>query len=377
MRIAFVTETWRPSLDGVVTRLRHTVTELVRRGHAVLVVAPTQGPPVPGAVQVRTRAVVVPLIDFRRRWGLPDRRVQGVVRAFAPDVVHVVSPVLMGTWAVRQLVGAHPLVASLHTDLSAYASRYHLRTARPLIRRLNEAAYRQADLALATSPTGLDLLRDLGVANASIWPPGVDRNVFCAAGAVPFPRGAGERGEVLEVACIGRLAKEKGYDVLRPVNEPGLPGERGLHLTFVGDGPDRNRLRRVFAGTPTTFLGRLEGHQLARAYRSADVVAFTSTTDTVGLVLLEAVALGRPVAAVDTRATRDTLGDYPRARLVAQGAGAEDWRAALRSAAASDAGTTTDEVSSSDGVVSWADATGVLLAAYADVLARRGALVRS
>ena len=126
MRIALVTETWRPSLDGVVSRLGATVTELVRRGHAVLVVAPTSGSPLPGVVEQRTRAVVVPMIDARRRWGLPDGRVPGLVRAFAPDVVHVVNPVLMGTWAVRQLADRHPLVVSLHTDLDAYASRYHL-----------------------------------------------------------------------------------------------------------------------------------------------------------------------------------------------------------------------------------------------------------
>lgn len=119
MRIAVVTETWRPSVDGVVTRLDHTVTELVRRGHDVLVVAPTRGAETAGVVQERTRGFVVPLIDRRRRWGLPDPRVPTVVRAFAPDVVHLVSPVLMGTWAVRQLVTGFPLVASLHTDLSA------------------------------------------------------------------------------------------------------------------------------------------------------------------------------------------------------------------------------------------------------------------
>lgn len=265
MRIALVTETWRPSLDGVVTRLDHTVTELVRRGHNVLVLAPTEGPALAGVVQQRTRGFVVPFIDLRRRWGLPDPRLTGVVRAFAPDVVHVVNPVLMGTWAVRQLIGAHPLVVSLHTDMHAYASRYHLRATRPLLRLLNEAAYRQVDLALATSRTGLDLLADLGVTNASIWSPGVDRAVFSGDGCGPPERRADDGGRALEVLCVGRLAREKGYDVLRPVLEPGSAVAPRIRLTFVSDGPDRRRLHRVFRGTPTTFVGRVTGPPLARA----------------------------------------------------------------------------------------------------------------
>jgi glycosyltransferase involved in cell wall biosynthesis len=366
MRVALVTETWQPCLDGVVTRLSHTVDELVARGHQVLVVAPTTSGPLAGVVQARTRGFVVPFIDLRRRWGLPDGRVPEIVRSFAPDVVHVVSPVLMGTWAVRQLVAEVPLVVSLHTDLDAYASRYHLGFTRPLLRRLNRAAYRPADLALATSPTGVDLLAGLGVANASIWPPAVDRKVFTGDDPAPAGRSARDLERVLDVVCVGRLAREKHYDVLRPVVGPGDPGDPGapeVRLTFVGEGPDRRRLRRVFAGTQTTFLGRVHGDPLAQAYRAADVVAFTSTTDTVGLVLLEAAALGRPVVAVDTRASRDTLAGYPRARLVAPDASAQEWRTALSSAAC----TTPTTAGTSPG---WGEATDVLLRSYDELLAR-------
>jgi glycosyltransferase involved in cell wall biosynthesis len=370
MRVAFVTETWQPCLDGVVTRLSHTVTELVARGHDVLVVAPTRGMPLAGVVQERTRGFVVPFIDPRRRWGLPDSRVTRTLRSFAPDVVHVVNPALMGTWAVRRLAGHLPLVASLHTDLDAYAARYHLGVTRPLLRRLNQAAYRQVDLALATSPTGSDLLAALGVTNRSIWPPAVDRGVFSADEPVPTERSAAEHDRTLEVVCVGRLAREKHYDVLRPVVDPGpAPGPQ-VRLTFVGDGPDRGRLRQVFAGTPTSFVGRVDGPPLAHAYRAADVVAFTSTTETVGLVLLEAAALGRPVVAVDTRASRDTLADYPRARFVAPDASVDEWRAALRSAARTPATT-------AHAGLGWDGATDVLLEAYARVLARRPSAVRS
>jgi glycosyltransferase involved in cell wall biosynthesis len=362
MRVALVTESWHPSLDGVVTRLDHTVTDLVRRGHHVLVVAPTTGPAEPSFAQARTRGFVVPFIDRRRRWGLPDPRVARVVRDFAPEVVHVVNPVLMGTSAIRRLAGELPLVVSLHTDLNAYASRYHLGATRPILRRLNQAAYRRADLALATSPTGIDLLHGLGVVDAAIWPPGVDRGVFAGDSRVPDGRGTKNPDGPLEVVCVGRLAREKHYDLLRPVVAPEAGGEQPVHLTFVGDGPDRRRLRRLFTGTPTTFVGRVHGHPLAQAYRSADAVAFTSSTDTVGLVLLEAAALGRPVVAVDTRASRDTLAGYPRARLVASDATPQAWRAAIRAAV--------DTPVTTAAPPSWSEVTDILVAAYARVVAR-------
>lgn len=176
------------------------------------------------------------------------------------------------------------------------------------------------------------------------------------------PRNVGvraSRGEYVQ------LAREKHYDVLRAVVGPDPAVGPDVRLTFVGGGPDRRRLRQVFDGTPTRFVGPVHGVALAQAYRAADVVAFTSTTDTVGLVLLEAAALGRPVVAVDTRASRDTLADYPRARLVAPDASAEEWRSALRTAAR-----TTNQVS--DHGLGRAEATDVLLDAYARVLARRG-----
>jgi glycosyltransferase involved in cell wall biosynthesis len=171
MRIALISETWLPSVDGVVTRLRHTVAQLLEAGHRVLVVAPTAGPPMPGLIQYRSRAVVVPFIDPARPWAVPDRRgIARALEAFHPSVVHVVNPVLMGSGAVHYAAGRYPVVASYHTDISAYAARYRLSWTRPLLRRLTRNAYRRADVRLATSPTGQARLTELGICNAAIWP---------------------------------------------------------------------------------------------------------------------------------------------------------------------------------------------------------------
>ncbi|MGI8457130.1 MAG: glycosyltransferase [Propionibacteriaceae bacterium] len=362
MRVAVVTETWRPHVDGVVTRLQHTVEDLTRRGHQVLVVAPTCDESSSGVIEHRTPGAVVPLIDRARRWGAPDPMLRRHVERFGPDVVHIVNPVLMGSVAACQLRGRYPLVASLHTDLDAYTSRYRLGLLRPTLRRLTSSVYGRADVVLATSPTGVGLVSALGRRDAVIWPAGIDEHLLDAltAPAEGGPRTHHQpRGSMIRALCVGRLAREKDYDVLVPVlRAPGVSSE--ISLTFVGDGPDRIRLERRFAGTAVSFDGVHRGSGLAAYYRQADVLIFTSTTDTVGLVLLEAAAAELPIVAVDTPSTRDALQDYHRIILVPLRCEPRAWRVAIRSAASM-----RWEACAPRSVASWHASTEVLLDAYA------------
>jgi glycosyltransferase involved in cell wall biosynthesis len=103
--------------------------------------------------------------------------------------------------------------------------------------------------------------------------------------------------------CVGRLAKEKSFHRLLPV----VRQVDGISLAIVGDGPLRPSLERSFAGTPTTFLGLLDGEALSRAYASADAFLFPSDTETLGMVMLEAHAAGLPVLAADTPAAREVV----------------------------------------------------------------------
>lgn len=182
MKIAMVTETWRPHIDGVITRLNATISELSACGHEILLVAPTRDPAeIPGVRQEVIRHAVIPLIDSQRPWGLPDRRTTELIKAFDPDVVHLISPVLMGAAASRRLSGRYPVVASFHTDIAAYAGRYGLAVLRPVLDRLILSTYRAADVCLATSPTGRRRLAEVGIDEDSVmlWPPGID-NTFTA-----------------------------------------------------------------------------------------------------------------------------------------------------------------------------------------------------
>src|SRR5690349_15359265 len=213
MRIALISETWLPYVDGVVTRLRHTVAHLATAGHDVLVVAPTAGPPIERARQVVVPGTAIPFVDRRRRVGLPlSRRLRTVVLPFDPDLVHIVNPVLMGWAAFRGLAPRYPTVVSFHTDLESYTVRYGLAVLRPAVRTMMRQTYGRADLALATSPTGQQRLAALGV-TAGLWPPAVDTHLFRQAERAAPPGWMSGDGERQTALYVGRLAPEKDLDI--------------------------------------------------------------------------------------------------------------------------------------------------------------------
>jgi glycosyltransferase involved in cell wall biosynthesis len=307
VRIAYVTETWLPSIDGVVTRLRATVTELLAAGHEVLIIAPTGSRmQIPGAT-VRP----VPTIGWRyfyggKRWGLPAPRVGRYLREFNPDVVHVINPILLGIAGVLSARRQHrPLIASYHTDVARYARCYRLGVLTPAIWLLLRTLHRRADLNLVTSTTSRARLSAHGIERIRLWPRGVDVHRFHPAAGRPIA----SSGKPVAL-YVGRLATEKGLDQLAGLADPGS----GFDLVLVGDGPQRDRLQRELGGS-ARFAGALTGSALSDAYRRADVFVFPSTTDTLGLVLLEALASGLPIVAADSPASREILGDCAAARL--------------------------------------------------------------
>jgi glycosyltransferase involved in cell wall biosynthesis len=142
-----------------------------------------------------------------------------------------------------------------------------------------------------------------------------------------------------------------------------------LRLTFVGDGPDRRRLQGLFAGRETTFTGVLRDGSLATAYADADVLLFTSLTDTVGLVLLEAMAAQLPVVALDTPATRHTLNGYRRAAFVSDRAAPVAWLEAIRTALSSTPTATGDLSDAAAFPYTWRKSTEALVSAYRSLVA--------
>ncbi|GAB3561953.1 glycosyltransferase family 4 protein [Spelaeicoccus albus] len=324
MRVAFVTEMWFPSINGLVTRLAATVSALRAEGHDVLIIAPHERGETdsadPGVTVRRVPAFRVGFVYGGQPWGWPLPRVDRYIAEFRPDVVHVVSPLVLGIAGVRAARRHRvALIASFHTNVAAYTSSYHLSGLRPVVWMLTRSLHNKAHINLATSTYAVDLLAAHGIRRLRLWRRGVGLELFnpkhrdATSDQVGAVTPSDER-QLPTALYVGRLAAEKGLRRLLPLARSGT-----VRLVMVGEGPDRATLEREFAGTPTVFAGSRTGVELARTYANADVFVFPSTTETLGLVLIEALASGLPVVSVDSPASRELLTGCPAAKLFPAG----------------------------------------------------------
>ena len=309
MKIALFTETFLPKVDGIVTRLTKTVQHLVAAGDEVLIFCPEGAPPdYCGARVVGVPAMPLPLYP-ELKLALPRPAVAEALEQFGPDLVHVVNPAVLGLggiWLAR--TKGYPLVASYHTHLPKYLEHYGMGMLEPLLWELLKAAHNQASLNLCTSNAMVQELSDKGIQHTALWQRGVDTELFrpelrSQAMRERLLNGRSDTGQLL--LYIGRLSAEKQIERIRPVLDA-MPDAR---LALVGDGPYRQQLETLFAGSATHFVGYLAGEDLAAAYASGDAFLFPSSTETLGLVLLEAMAAGCPVVAANRGGIPDIVSD--------------------------------------------------------------------
>ncbi len=230
------------------------------------------------------------------------------LRRFKPDVIHVVNPILQGlggTYYAWRL--GVPLVASYHTNIATYANYYKLSYMIGFTRYVTRTLHNRADINLCTSQTTLEYLLEEGIKRVRLWPQGVDYRRFRPDRGTEEWRAklSGNHPADRLLLFVGRLAPEKGIEKLRVILEE-IPGTR---LAIVGDGPARGQLEQAFEGTRTVFTGLLEGGDLTAAYSSADAFLFPSTTETLGMAMIEALSSGLPVIAADSGATREVVDD--------------------------------------------------------------------
>ncbi|GDY29424.1 glycosyltransferase family 4 protein [Gandjariella thermophila] len=301
MRVAIVTESFLPQVNGVTNSVLRVLEHLRRHGLPALVVAPGNGPdhhedtPV-----VRVPAVDLPVVSSLPI-GVPTRKVLTALAGFAPDVVHLASPFVLGARglsAARRL--GVPTVAVYQTDVAGFAGSYGLgltaRAAWRWTRRLHTLASR----TLAPSGWAVDALREHGVPRVFRWARGVDTNLFRPSRRDDRLRAElAPNGELL-VGYVGRLAPEK--QVTRLAALQGMPGVR---VVVVGDGPDLPALRERLPGA--AFLGFRTGEPLAAAYASLDVFVHTGPHETFCQAVQEAMASGVPVIAPDAGGPRDLV----------------------------------------------------------------------
>jgi glycosyltransferase involved in cell wall biosynthesis len=332
MRIAIIAEVFLPKIDGVVNRTLNLIRNLTRAGDDVLVVCPQA----PGCADCPVPVVAVPSFSFplypEYRIGMPDKRLAEALARFAPDVIHYVNPFAFGFRCHDVLragprsgdhgpargSGDHgpargsgdrgpargsgdrgparrtPSVFSFHTLYGEFVKQYRvLKPLSALLWWMMREYHNCADVNLTVSSIMQNELVERGFRRVELWPPAVDSDLFhpsrrSAAMRARLSNGRPHRPLLLTVS---RLAPEKNVgflaDVLREVP--------GAALAIVGDGPHRPALERRFDGADAHFIGYLKGEELAAAYASADAFVYASETETMGNVVLEAMAAGCPV----------------------------------------------------------------------------------
>ena len=309
VKIAFFTETFLPKVDGIVTRLTKTIEYLIKNGDEVLVFCPEGCPKThKGAKVIGVAAMPLPLYP-ELKLGLPGPAVSDALEEFKPDLIHVVNPAVLGLggiWLAK--TNNIPLIASYHTHLPKYLEHYGMGMLEPLLWELLKAAHNQALLNLCTSNAMVDELENKGIRRTALWQRGVDTDSF-----KPEFRSSQMRKRLLGdyedkgslLIYVGRLSAEKQIERIKPVLEA-IPD---ACLALVGDGPYRNQLEKIFEDTQTNFIGYLAGEELASAYASGDIFLFPSSTETLGLVLLEAMAAGCPVIGANKGGIPDIIND--------------------------------------------------------------------
>ncbi len=308
MRIALFTETFLPKVDGIVTRLKHTVEHLQKEGDQVLIFSPDGGlKEYKGAKIQGISGIPLPLYP-ELKLAFPRPSIGFALERFKPDLIHVVNPAVLGLGGIYYAKNMNiPLVASYHTHLPQYLHHYGFGALEGVLWELLKLAHNQAVLNLCTSTAMVNELVSHGIERVDLWQKGVDTDMFQPHLASLKMRDRLSQGhpDAPLFLYVGRVSAEKEIDKIKPVLQS-IPHAR---LAIVGNGPAKEEMETLFADTNTNFVGYLHGLELASAYASADAFIFPSATETLGLVLLEAMAAGCPVVAASSGGIPDIVTD--------------------------------------------------------------------
>ena len=334
LRIAVISDAWLPQVNGVVRTIEATNRELEAAGHQVTVIGPSQFTTLPCPGYPEIRLTLFPYLRLSRH-----------LKQLAPDIIHIATEGPLGSAARRYCIRHRlPFTTAYHTRFPQYLkAMYGIPEAWTyrFLRRFHGAAYR------LLTPT-LHVERELaqwGINNIERWTRGVDLEVF-HPDAEDSPLLTGLPRPVS--LCVGRVSVEKNIEAFLDLD---LPGSK----VVAGIGPELELLKRRYPDVH--FVGVLSRPELAALYRGADVFVFPSRTDTFGLVMLEALACGTPVAAFPVQGPLDVVGGSPAAVLD------EDLRRAVLNALRIDATTCRQHAEQ----YSWGQATAQFLRAQARI----------
>jgi len=319
VRIALVTDTYTPQVNGVTTIVRRVVEVLGRARQDVVVVAPEYPVSQPGTadVELRVPSVAFPLYPALRLSLPQPRRVALFLDAFRPDLVHVMTEGPVGLIGRRYaLRRGLPLVTSYHTDFPQHSRYYGLGTLESAIWQWLIWFHRPATLTHTPGAFVKAELERRGLTQVRVWGRTADTVMFDHRKRdIGLRRRLGVPDAAVLVLHVGRLAKEKNIEVLAEAWKRAR-AELGSRVAFLfaGDGPVAQRYAREMPWA--IQLGFLDVAALAVLYASADLCVLPSRTETCGLVALEAMASGLPVIAADAGGFRENVTSWVNGFLV-------------------------------------------------------------
>lgn len=324
LRIALFSGNYNYVRDGANQALNRLADYLLRQGTAVRVYSPTVRDP---AFAPTGDLVSVPSLPFpggRGEYRFPlalSPRVRRDLAEFAPNIVHVSSPDVVGhravSWARKRNL---PVLASVHTRFETYLRYYNMAWGEPAIEAVLRRFYRRCDALVAPSESMAQILRDARMNyDISIWSRGVDREVFNPdRRSNEWRRSLGIADDEVAIGFLGRLVMEKGLDVFSDTIDE--LKRRGIahKVLVIGEGPAKGWIE---ARIPQAiFAGFQQGADLGRAVASMDVLFNPSVTETFGNVTLEAMACGLPVVAAEATGSQSLVDDRTSGRLIRPGA---------------------------------------------------------
>jgi phosphatidylinositol alpha 1,6-mannosyltransferase len=336
VKVAIITETFLPQINGIVRTLEKLIEFLEANGHQALLITMGEGE----SKYLNTEVLRVDAISFylypelnivkpQDAWfeallrnkitqvfaasaqtAFPSRHpiIEAKLNEFQPEIIHLVTPVTLGSVGTyHALKNQIPLIASYHTDIAAYAPNYKIPFLENFINFTTKIAYSPAKKTLAPSPSSKKYLESIGLKNVGIFGRGVDHNQFH-----PNRRNRavlkdlGLDPEKLTLVYAGRLAEEKSIPEIVEAFKNSLESHQ-IQLLFIGDGPLKNSLKKDLKNYPVAFPGFKKGLEYAELQANGDIFIFPSKTETFGQVVLEAMASGVAVLAYNASGIRDLV----------------------------------------------------------------------
>jgi glycosyltransferase involved in cell wall biosynthesis len=326
MKICMFTNTYLPHVGGVARSVEWFTRDLQGLGHQVLVVAPI----IAGGTgeEHEDDVLRVPAIqnfngsDFSVRITLPFI-ISTKINDFQPDIIHSHHPYLLGDAALRAARRQErPIIFTHHTLYEKYTHYTPLdsETLKHFVINLSTRYANLCDGVVAPSRSVADLIRQRGVKTTiREIPTGVDLAAFESGRGEHFRAVEGIPEREAVIGHVGRLAPEKNLSYLAEAVAAYLKDNDGIFLV-VGDGPSKDEIRRVFENKRLAgrlfLVGELSSQDLADAYNAMDIFVFASKTETQGMVLVEAMAAGKPVIALDASGSREVVSDGRNGRLL-------------------------------------------------------------